>query len=310
MARGRLAACLLNVSAGRNQSLVRDIAAAAVKNQAYWVPDTTLLQNEHLKPNAASTEVINNVDSRDARNYQCNATVLNIFQDFEYNRSVITLAAPVEHLGTCILQACEEAFKKINLGIQDGGHPRLGAVDLIPIHPLSDAVSLEECGDLARKLGQKIIAKIPSASIFFFSEADLPQKRGLVMRRKEMKWYEGKKGYAPSSSWDIGCQPSGKCGLTAIGAIPYMTNFNVTINTGDLDIGSSIAKKIRATSPNGLFGVQSMAFPHMGMIEIACNVETLDLQKVVCYPFLWPVEYSSTKPSNARMQSMAMAHPR
>ena len=278
MARRKLAACLLNVSEGRSQSLVRDIAAAAVKNQAIWAPDSSFLSE-----NIVLSEGIESSDDA-STGFKCNATVLNIFQDLEYNRSVITLAAPVEYLGACILDACQEAFSRIDLRNQDGGHPRLGAVDLIPIHPLSDAVSLEVCGEVARKVGLSIVDRNPSASVFFFGDADIPEKRGLVIRRKEMKWYDGKKGHVPSF-WDIGCKPTERFGLTAVGAIPYMTNFNVTIDTSNLNVGKQIAKKIRGSSPNGLFGVQSMAFPHMEMIEIACNVETLDLQQVVSHFF-------------------------
>ena len=274
MAAKRLAACLLNISEGRNQGIVRDIASAAVKNQQKWVPDSLF-----------SHQPTSQLEAGVGSNYKCNATVLNIFQDFEYNRSVITLAAPIEFLGTCIFQACIEAFKRIDLRHQDGRHPRLGAVDLIPIHPLSSAVSLDECGAVARNVGKDIVEKIPLTSVFFFGNADAAERRGLVSRRKEMKWYQGRKGYS-SMSGDIGGQPTERYGLTGVGSMPYMTNFNVTINTSSMSIGNSIAKEIRGSSPNGLFGVQSMAFPHMGMIEVACNVETADLQKIVCASFL------------------------
>lgn len=279
MARRRLAACLLNVSEGRNQAIVRDIAAAAVENQARWIPDSLFLQCA----SAGLPTSKEGCHSTANNHFRCNATVLNIFQDFEYNRSVITLAAPIEYLGNCILQACIEAFKRIDLGNQEGGHPRLGAVDLIPIHPLSEVVSVEDCGNIARNVGQSIVENIPSTSVFFFGAADLPEMRGLVVRRKQMKWYDGSAGHV-AKTWDIGNQPTKKYGLTGIGAIPYMTNFNVTINTDNLGLGNSIAKKIRGSSPNGLFGVQAMAFPHQGMVEVACNVETLDLQKAVCSP--------------------------
>ena len=71
-----------------------------------------------------------------------------------------------------------------------------------------------------------------------------------------------------------------KYGLTGIGAIPYMTNFNVTLKDGiNLDIGRKVAAKIRNSNPDGTgcLGVQSMAFNHIeNRIEIACNVELLE----------------------------------
>ena len=71
-----------------------------------------------------------------------------------------------------------------------------------------------------------------------------------------------------------------KYGLTGIGAIPYMTNFNVTLRDGiTIDIGRKVAAKIRHSNPNGTgcLGVQSMAFNHQeNRIEIACNVELIE----------------------------------
>ena len=292
----RLAACLLNVSEARNYRLVTEIAEAAVKNEENWIPDpnvrqsftdgqqssqtSLLLGQENLSPHLGT-----GLESGSFSDVKCNGTVLNIFADVEYNRSVITLAAPIQFLGICIFQACQKAFTEIDLSCQTGGHPRLGAVDLIPIHPLSKNLSLDECGDLAKNLGEKIAKEIPGTSMFFFGSADTPNRRGLVERRKAVHWFglKQKQFCDEAKFWDIGDQYTPKYGITGIGAIPYMTNFNVTIGTDDLEIGNSIAKAVRGSSPNGLYGVQSMAFHHDGLIEVACNVETIDLQKQVIF---------------------------
>ena len=290
----RLAACLLNVSEARNYRLVTEIAEAAVKNEENWIPDPNLKQSFTdgqqssqtslpLGQESSSPHLGPGFESGSLSDIKCNGTVLKIFADVEYNRSVITLAAPIQFLGTCIFQACRKAFKEIDLSCQTGGHPRLGAVDLIPIHPLSKNLSLDECGDLARNLGEKIAKEVPGTSMFFFGSADTPNKRGLVARRKEVNWFRLKQNQFCDEAkfWDIGDQYTPKYGITGIGAMPYMTNFNVTIGTDDLEIGNSIAKAVRGSSPNGLYGVQSMAFHHNGLIEVACNVETIDLQKQV-----------------------------
>lgn len=52
-------------------------------------------------------------------------------------------------------------------------------------------------------------------------------------------------------------------------------NCNVTIDTQDLALGRSIAAAIRESSPGGLPGVQVLALPHEGAVEIACNVESV-----------------------------------
>lgn len=52
-------------------------------------------------------------------------------------------------------------------------------------------------------------------------------------------------------------------------------NCNVTIDTRDLALGRIVASAIRESSPGGIPGVQVMALPHEGDVEIACNVESV-----------------------------------
>lgn len=242
----RLVACLLNISEGRNRTVVESIANAAV-----------------------------NFSSTSKRNYlECHSTVLNIFSDYDYNRSVITIAASVDDIEESVFRACEVAYKEIDLERHAGGHPRLGSVDLVPIHTITSSVSLEECGEIAISLGNRLVNSIKGTSVFLFGHADRPLLRGLVQRRKAVNWYNGKNGMDFSQvGWDLGPPPSARYGCTGIGAIPYVTNCNVTIDCQDLVFGKEIAKSIRSSTSGGLAGVQSMAFEHEGRIEIACNVE-------------------------------------
>ena len=190
------------------------------------------------------------------------------------NECIQWLQAPIENLQTSVVNACKVAYGEINLQNHTGNHPRLGSVDLIPIYPISPLVSLNECGDVAKGIGNQIVHEIPGSSVFFFGTADYPQTRGLVERRKEVGWYKGMHGMSYDGvKFDIGEVPTARYGLTGVGASPYVMNCNVTIETKDLKVGQRIAKAIRAASPGGLRGVQAMAFDHEGSVEIACNVE-------------------------------------
>ena len=245
----RLAVCLLNISEGRQLHIVEKIAKAA---------------------GISSTE-----------DGKCLSTVLNIFSDQDYNRSVLTIAAPIQHLQTSVVNACKVAFEKINLQSHTGGHPRLGSVDLIPIYPISPSVSLRECGEIAKGIGNQIVQEVLGTSVFFFGTADDPNMRSLVERRKEVKWYRGGRGISYDGvKYDIGKPPTLQYGLTGVGSSPYVMNCNVTIDTKDLQVGQEIAKGIRGATPGGLKGVQSMAFDHEGSVEIACNVEAFVIDQV------------------------------
>ncbi|XP_028607406.2 formiminotransferase N-terminal subdomain-containing protein [Podarcis muralis] len=239
----RLAVCLLNISEGRRKDIVEKVARAAVCEDN---------GQEHLP-----------------------ATVLNIFSDYDYNRSVITIAAPVDRLGRSVVAACVEAFASIDMAEHSGIHPCLGAVDLVPIYPLS-GVDVEECGTVARNIAETLVCCVPGCSIFLFGQAHLPEKQSLVQRRKQLGWFNRRAFNAATVIPDVGLSPTLRHGLTGVGASPYVMNCNVMVDTQDLTVAKAVAGSVRGSGARGLKGVQSMAFPHNGQIEIACNVESFD----------------------------------
>ncbi|XP_017294116.1 formiminotransferase N-terminal subdomain-containing protein [Kryptolebias marmoratus] len=243
-ARGqRLAACLLNVSEARRKEVVERIARAAL------------------------------CDAQGAK--RDDTTVLNIFNDHDYNRSVITIVASIDSIREVVLSACEEACALIDMRAHSGVHPCLGAVDLIPIYPLGEEVGAQDCAQEARAVAQALTARVPGSSAFLFGWADSPRRRGLAQRRKEMGWFQ-RSPELQAIRPDVGPQPQRRFGLTGVGAGPYVMNCNVTIDTGDVTVGRSIAAAIRESAPGGLPGVQVLALPHEGAVEIACNVESVE----------------------------------
>ncbi|KAM9710683.1 formiminotransferase N-terminal subdomain-containing protein isoform 3-T4 [Menidia menidia] len=174
-----LVACLLNVSEAHRQDLVETVARAA------------LYSSEGVKRKTT--------------------TVLNIFNDHDYNRSVITIVSSIDSIREAVLSACERACEVIDMSTHIGVHPCMGAIDLIPIYPLGEKVGVEACAQEAR----------------------------------------------------------------GVGASPYVMNCNVTIDTQDITIGRSIARAIRESTTGGLAGVQVLALPHEGAVEMACNVESV-----------------------------------
>ncbi|XP_068185850.1 formiminotransferase N-terminal subdomain-containing protein [Antennarius striatus] len=237
----RLVACLLNVSEARRKDLVETVAKAAL-----------------YEPEGARRA----------------ATVLNIFNDCDYNRSVITIVAGVDSIREAVLSACEKACSLIDMRDHTGVHPCMGAVDLIPIYPLGEDVGVDDCAREARAVAQGLTERIPGTSAFLFGWADAPLHRGLAQRRKEMGWFT-KTPDLQAIRADVGPPPQKQFGLTGIGSSPYVMNCNVTIDTQDVAVGRSIAAAIRESTLGGIPGVQVLALPHEGAVEIACNVESV-----------------------------------
>ncbi|XP_076854489.1 formiminotransferase N-terminal subdomain-containing protein isoform X2 [Brachyhypopomus gauderio] len=238
----RLVTCLLNVSEARQKDLVEKVAQAAI----------TDLQGGRRK----------------------HTTILNIFSDYDYNRSVITVVANIELIRESVLAACERACELIDMNAHEGVHPAMGAVDLVPLYPLGEEVGLEECGKEAQSLAAALTERVQGTSAFLFGWADVPLHRGLAQRRKELGWFQKDPNIAAMLP-DVGPQPTRRYGLTGVGASPYVMNCNVTMDTQDITIGRDVAAAIRGSSPGGIPGVQVLALPHEGTVEIACNVESV-----------------------------------
>ncbi|XP_077584416.1 formiminotransferase N-terminal subdomain-containing protein [Stigmatopora nigra] len=238
----RLVTCLLNVSEARRKDLVENVAKAALYDYQGTPRNGT--------------------------------TVLNIFNDRDYNRSVITIVASIESIREAVLSACEKACELIDMRTHSGLHPRMGAVDLVPIYPLGEDVGIEDCVRESRAIAMGLTQRVPGTSVFLFGWADTPLQRGLAQRRKEMGWFK-KMADLQSIQACVGPVPQKRFGLTGVGAGPYVMNCNVTIDTQDIAIGRHIAAAIRESTPGGLPGVQVLALPHEGAVEIACNVESV-----------------------------------
>ena len=235
----KLATCLLNISEARNRVVINKVIEAA----------KTAIE----------------------ANGKTGAAVLNAFVDPEYNRSVITISGHLPDLETAVIGASKEAFALINMQNHEGGHPRLGSVDLIPIHPITEETSLEDCGVVATNISKQLVQVVNGSSFFFFGHADA-QKRGLIKRRKEIGWFG--KMVNTRMIPDAGKFVS-RYGITGVGAAPYMSNFNISLDTQDMAVGKKVLKNIRERT-GGLVGISGMAFPHLGGLEVACNVDMFE----------------------------------
>ena len=62
-----------------------------------------------------------------------------------------------------------------------------------------------------------------------------------------------------------------RAGVSCIGAVPWMTNLNVLVDSGDMRAVREMAREVSERG-GGLAGVQAMALQHEKGIEVACNL--------------------------------------
>lgn len=201
-------------------------------------------------------------------------TLLDHSMNGDHNRSVVTFIGSPEGAQAAAFAACKKASEIIDMEKHHGEHPRLGATDVIPFVPIS-GVTMAECVELARGLGQKIAQEL-QIPVYLYEEAAIrPERRDLAYIRKGQ--YEGIKaeiGVKPERDPDFGApvmHPS--AGAVVVGARMPLVAFNINLGTSNLDIAKRISKLVRARD-GGFMHVKAMGvnLEERGIVQVSMNM--------------------------------------
>jgi glutamate formiminotransferase len=182
--------------------------------------------------------------------------LLDLSSDPNHNRTVITIAGEPQAVAEAAFDLAKAAVEKIDLNHQQGEHPRMGAVDVIPFVPVG-GMSMKECSELAEQVGQRIGAELNVPVYLYAESARVPQRRKLPSIREGE--FEGFAEKIKDPAWKPDFGPSERhptAGCVAVGARNFLVAFNIDLDTSDVKIASKIAKGIRESS-GGLMNLQA-----------------------------------------------------
>ena len=95
--------------------------------------------------------------------------------DGDYNRTVVTLLGDPLKIIDALVEFTGKVLESIDMNVQSGEHPRMGAVDVIPFIPIQD-VTMEECVVYANSVAKRINTEY-NIPIFMYAEAANVKKR-------------------------------------------------------------------------------------------------------------------------------------
>ncbi|HYN87083.1 MAG TPA: glutamate formimidoyltransferase, partial [Ardenticatenaceae bacterium] len=197
--------------------------------------------------------------------------LLDVQMDRDHNRSVITTAGSPEAVAEAAFRATEAAAGLINLDEHQGEHPRMGATDVIPFVPVRE-VSMAECVELARQVGQRIGTELEIPVYLYEEAAARPERRDLAaVRRGQYEGIKAEIATVEARTPDFGPRRVGPAGAVAVGARPYLIAFNVYLGTGNVEIAKQIAKAVRHSS-GGLRGVKALGLEVEGSVQVSMNL--------------------------------------
>lgn len=177
-------------------------------------------------------------------------TLLNVESDADYNRTVVTFAGKPEAVKDAAFYAIEMAAEVIDMSHHKGAHPRIGATDVCPFVPVSDA-TMDECVQIARTLGKEVGEWLGIPVYLYGEAAVIPERRILSDIRKGE--YEGLPEKLKDEKWRPDYGPVEfnenvrRTGATVIGAREFLIAYNVNLNTQDIQIANKISRIIRAS---------------------------------------------------------------
>ena len=221
-------------------------------------------------PNFSEGRRMEVVDAIEAALRVPGVLILDRSSDPDHNRSVITVVGPPDAVLEGLFQATKVASQLINLFEHQGEHPRLGATDVIPIVPIQN-ITLEECVELARRLGQRIGEELELPVYLYEAAATRPERRNLAKVRKGQFEALVKEIGTPEREPDFGPARVGPAGAVIVGARPFLIAYNVYLKTDDVSIAKQIAKTIRESS-GGLPAVKALGLLVEGQAQVSMNL--------------------------------------
>lgn len=200
-------------------------------------------------------------------------TLLDYAPDADHNRTVVTFVGSPQAVLEAAYNLTAKAAELINMEDHHGGHPRMGATDVIPFIPIT-GVKMKDCVALAKKLGERISNDLGIPVYLYERAATTPERSNLSVIRKGE--YEGFKTKISDPNWapDYGqAKLHPTAGATVVGARPALVAFNVNLATSDLEIANQIAKQVRESS-GGLVNVKAMGvmLEDRNIVQVSMNM--------------------------------------
>ena len=174
--------------------------------------------------------------------------LLNVDPGKATNRTVITFVGEPEKVIESAFLLIQKAQELINMSLHKGEHPRMGAVDVCPLIPISN-ISMEETVEYAHKLSKRVGNDL-NIPVYCYENAAKEQKR-INLSNCRSGEYEGLSKKIITKEWKPDYGPNDfnesvvKSGATAISARDFLIAYNINLNSTSSRRANAIAFDLR-----------------------------------------------------------------
>jgi glutamate formiminotransferase/formiminotetrahydrofolate cyclodeaminase len=171
--------------------------------------------------------------------------LLDVDPGADTNRTVYTFVGMPDAVAEAAFQGAVAASRLIDMSKHKGAHPRMGALDVCPIVPVS-GVTMDECVATAQALGRRMAEALSLPVYFYEYAATRPGRQNLAdIRAGE---YEGLRKKLADPAWAPDAGPAAfnaRLGATVVGAREFLIAYNVNVNTREQKLANEVALNIR-----------------------------------------------------------------
>lgn len=210
--------------------------------------------------------------------------LIHIDKGIGANRTVFTFLGLPELVIEAAFRAIQIAGERIDMRIQSGAHPRIGATDVCPLIPLQN-LSMGEADYWAKKLAERVGREL-NLAVYLYEESQVnPDRKQLSQIRSGE--YEGLKSKLNQKEWKPDFGPDifdSKRGATVIGARNILIAYNINLDTSDVNLAKRIAGEIRESShlTQSLRYVKAIGWfiPEYGLTQVSTNLTRIQVTPV------------------------------
>jgi len=199
--------------------------------------------------------------------------LLDFSADRDHNRSVFTLLGSPEGVAEAAFRMCAAARDMIDMNSHTGGHPRVGATDVIPFVPIRGC-DMGECVGISVDVARRIAGELQIPCFLYEESCTREERRNLADIRRG--GFEGMAAKLLLDDWapDFGgraVHPT--AGVSVVGARKPLIAFNVNLGVPDLKAAKDIAKAVRG-SDGGLAHCKAIGvmLADRGVAQVSMNL--------------------------------------
>jgi glutamate formiminotransferase len=207
--------------------------------------------------------------------------IVDYSMDPDHNRAVVTFIGEPGDVRTSVLAGARVAVDLIDLNSHAGGHPRIGAVDVVPLVPLDD-MTTDEAVELGHAIGRTIAENL-AVPVYFYEDCAL---RGHCVNLSDVRkgGFERlrERGLVDGREPDLGpheLHPT--AGACVVGARGPLIAYNVNLKSSDIVAASAIAARIRQVRDSGeaMHGVKAIGvyLESRDIAQVSTNITQPDL---------------------------------